>query len=124
MKNPYAAYANNAVNTANKFELTLMLYEGAIKFCNQAEIAIDKNDVSEANRLIQRVQDIIRELQVTLKRDTEVANNMYALYQYIYELLVDANLKKDKAKLNEAMELIRDFRDMWKEGMEQMKKSN
>ncbi len=124
MKNPYAAYANNAVNTANKFELTLMLYEGAIKFCNQADVAIDNNDFIESNRLIQRVQDIIRELQVTLKRETKVADDMYALYQYIYELLIEANLKKDKEKLADATDLIRDFRDMWKEGMEQMKKPN
>ncbi len=124
MKNPYAAYANNAINTANKFELTLMLYEGAIKFCNQAEIAIENKDYAESNRLLQRIQDIIRELQVTLKKETDVANDMYALYQYIFELLLDANLKKDKEKLLEAKDLIRDFRDMWKEGMEQMKRPN
>ncbi len=124
MKNPYAAYANNAVNTAGKFELTLMLYEGAIKFCNQAEVAINNKNYAEANRLIQRVQDIVRELQVTLKKDTEVTRNMYSLYQYIYELLLDANIKKDLNKLAEATDLIRDFRDMWKEGMAKMRSGN
>ncbi|MFV0519387.1 MAG: flagellar export chaperone FliS [Lachnospirales bacterium] len=121
MKNPYAAYANNAINTASKFELTLMLYEGAIKFCNQAEVAIKNKNYEESNRLLQRIQDIVRELQVTLKTDTEVAKNMYSLYQYIYELLMEANIKKDINKLMEATDLIREFRDMWKEGMDKIK---
>ncbi|MFV0440154.1 MAG: flagellar export chaperone FliS [Lachnospirales bacterium] len=124
MKNPYEAYANNSIATANKFELTLMLYEGAVRFCNQSKIAIENKNYQEANRLLQRVQDIIRELQITLVRETEVAENMYSLYEYIYSLLIEANMRKDIEKLNEATELIRGFRDMWKDGMKSMKNTN
>ncbi len=119
MKNPYAAYNNNSITTASKFELTLMLYEGAIKFGNQALIAMEKEDYVESNRLIQKVQDIVREFQVTLDKKYEVATNMYALYDYIYSILLESNMKKDKEKLTEAIDLLREFRDMWKEGMKQ-----
>lgn len=117
MRNPYSAYTDNSIQTASQNELTLMLYEGAIKFGNQALIALERKDYVEANRLNQRVQDIVRELQITLNRKTEIAENMYALYDYIYRLLVESNMAKDEQKLTEAIDLLREFRDMWKEAM-------
>ena len=61
----YAAYANNKVNTASPAELTLMLYEGAIKFCNIAQIAIEKGDVMKAHTNIKKAENIIDEFQAT-----------------------------------------------------------
>lgn len=63
MNNPYAKYKSNSISTATPEELTLMLYNGAIKFCNQAAVALEKKDYMKSNKLIQRVQDIIREFQ-------------------------------------------------------------
>ena len=62
----YAAYANNKVNTASPAELTLMLYEGAIKFCNIAQTAIEKGDVMKAHTNIKKAENIIDEFQATL----------------------------------------------------------
>jgi flagellar protein FliS len=115
--NPYAKYASNNINSASKEELTLMLYEGALKFTNQAIIAIEGNDFNKANDLILRVEDIIREFQVTLDHNYEISQNLDALYDYMYRLLVDANVSKELEPLNEVKEYLRQFRDSWKEAM-------
>ncbi len=117
--NPYDKYRQNQVMSATKEDLTLMLYEGALKFANQALKAIEDKNVDQANVLIQKVCDIIREFQITLNRDMEISKNFDQLYDYIYGLLMEANMKKDAAKLAEARDLIREFRDMWKEAMHQ-----
>lgn len=115
--NPYAKLKNDAVYTATPEELTLMLYNGAIKFGNQAVIAIEKKDYMKANELIQRVKNIIREFQMTLKPEYEISGQLDALYDYIFRCLTDANMKKDIVVLNEAIDLIRQMRDTWKEAM-------
>ncbi|MCL2356660.1 MAG: flagellar export chaperone FliS [Defluviitaleaceae bacterium] len=105
------------VETASKEELTLMLYEGGIKFLNQAVIAVEKNDVVKANNLIQRVEDIVREFQITLNHDYEVSKHLNLLYDYMYNRLVEANLQKDVEILNEVLGMFREMRDTWKEAM-------
>lgn len=115
--NPYAKYQSNAINTATPEELTLMLYNGALKFCNQAMAALEHKDYMKTNRLIQKVEDIIREFQITLKPEYEISEQLNALYDYIYRTLVKANINKDMALLNEATDLIRNMRDTWKDAM-------
>ncbi len=116
-QNPYASYANNAIYTASKEELTLMLYEGALKFTNQAIAAIEAKDVARGSELIIRVEDIIREFQVTLDRKYDISQNLDDLYDYMYRRLVEANMKKDVAILTEVRDMLREFRDMWKDAM-------
>ena len=53
----YAQYNNSKVLTASPAELTLMLYDGAIKFCNIAEMAVEKSDVPKAHENIRKVQN-------------------------------------------------------------------
>ena len=115
--NPYAKYKTNAVNTATPEELSLMLYNGALKFCNQAAYAIERKDFIKANTLIQRVEDIIREFQITLKKEYEISEQLNVMYDYIYGRLAEANIKKDLDILTEATDLIRNMRDTWKEAM-------
>jgi flagellar protein FliS len=115
--NPYNRMLETKVMTATKEELTLMLYDGALKFCNQAIIAIEKKEPSKAHSLIVRVEDIIREFQITLNRDYDISAQLDTLYDYIYRRLVDANVQKSIDILSEVRDLIRDFRDMWKEAM-------
>lgn len=116
-QNPYSKLKENNVYTASKEELTLMLYEGALKFSNQAIVAIENKEVSKANDLIKRVQDIISELRFTLNKKYEISKELDNMYEYISRRLIDANLKKDKVVLEEVRDLIRDFRDTWKEAM-------
>lgn len=113
--NPYAKIKENSINTATPEELTLMLYNGAVKFTNQALIALEKNDYSSANKFIQKTKDIVREFQLTLNMDYDISHQLYASYDYMYRRLTEANIKKDAEILNEVLEYLRLFRDTWKE---------
>jgi flagellar secretion chaperone FliS len=115
--NPAAAYLNNKINTATPAELTLMLYDGSIKFCNIAIMAVDNQDFDKANTNIIKAENIIQELRSTLDFTYEISNNLKAMYDYIYTRLVQANIKKEKEILEEVLEYLRDLRDAWKEAM-------
>ena len=106
-----AAYQGIKVNTASPAELTLMLYEGAIKFCNKAIYAIEDKNISKANENLLKAQKIIMEFRGTLDFKYPVAKDFELIYDYIYRRLVEANIKKD------ALKYIRDMRDTWKEVM-------
>lgn len=113
----YAAYANSKVMTASPAELTLMLYEGAIKFCNIAIRGIEENDVQKAHTNIVKVENIISEFQATLNHKYPVAKDFDEVYKYLKERLVEANVKKEKEILEEVLEHLRTMRDTWKEVM-------
>jgi len=115
--NPYDKYRNSVVFTASKEELTLMLYDGALKFCNQAIQAVENKEIERSNELIVKVENIIREFQLTLNRDYEVSQYLDAMYAYLYERLIDANMKKDAAILMEVRGFLRELRDTWKDAM-------
>lgn len=117
VKNAAQAYGARKVETASPAELTLMLYEGAIKFCNIAMGAIENKDYEKANINIQKARNIIVELQTTLDHKYKVAEDFDIIYDYIFRKLVDANVKKDTEILEEALNQIRDMRDAWKEIM-------
>lgn len=117
-KNGYAAYANNKVMTASKGELTLMLYDGAIKFCNLAITAIEERDIQNAHTNILKVERIIEEFQATLNYKYPVAQDFNNVYKYLHEQLLQANLKKDKNILEKnVLPHLRTMRDTWKEVM-------
>lgn len=119
--NPMAAYGTNKVTTATPAELTLMLYEGAIKFCNIAQMALEKNDYEKAHINIQKARNIIVELQTTLNFDYEVAKDFDVIYTFIFDKLVAANVQKDAAILDEVLVQLRDLRDIWKQVMKATK---
>lgn len=110
-------YNRNKILTASPAELTLLLYEGAIKFCNIALMAIEKNDYEKAHNNIKKAEAIIEEFKATLNHKYSVAEDFDKIYDYIYALLVDANLSKDADILNRALDEIRGMRDTWKEIM-------
>lgn len=117
-KNGYAAYANNKVMTASKGELTLMLYDGAIKFCNLAITAIEERDIQSAHTNILKVERIIEEFQATLNYKYPVAQDFNNVYKYLHDQLMQANFKKDKSILEKnVLPHLRTMRDTWKEVM-------
>ena len=121
--NPYAAYQNNAVTTANPQELTLMLYDGALKFMRLAKLAIDQGNPDLKNVNIQKTQAIFRELRLTLNKDIAVSANLDSLYDYMWRRLVDANVKNDTTILDEVLDFTTELRDTWKEAMKLAKQS-
>ena len=117
--NGYAAYANSKVMTASPAELTLMLYDGAIKFCNIAIKAIEEKDIEKAHNNIVKVENIIEEFQATLNHKYKVAEDFDNVYRYLLERLLQANIKKDKDILEEVLKHLRTMRDTWKEVMKE-----
>ena len=116
-QNPYAQYKNSKILTASPAELTLMLYEGAIKFCNIAIMGIAQNDVEKTHNNIVKVQRIIDEFRATLDHKYPVSEDFDRVYVYILQRLFEANVKKDKEILEEVLEHLRSMRDTWKEVM-------
>lgn len=119
LPNAYAAYNNNKVMTASPAELTLMLYDGAIKFCNMAIQGIENKDIEKAHNNIRKVERIIQEFQITLDHKYPVAQDFDNVYNYILSRLRDANLKKDKEIMEEVLKHLRTMRDTWKTVMQQ-----
>ena len=113
----YEKYNNSKVLTASPGELTLMLYEGAIRFCNSAIMGIEQKDVEKAHVNIVKVQRIIEEFRSTLDRRYPVAADFDRVYVYLLRRLLEGNLKKDKAILEEVNMHLRSMRDTWKEVM-------
>lgn len=113
----YAAYGNSKILTASPAELTLMLYDGAIKFVNIAIAATEKKDVEKAHNNIMKAENIIIEFQSTLDHKYPVAKDFDTVYTYLLQRLRDANLKKDKEILEEVLGHLRTMRDTWKEVM-------
>ncbi len=119
--NAAMAYKNNSIQTASPAELTLMLYEGAVKFCNIALGALEKHDLMKANDNIIKAEKIIIEFRATLDFKYPVAKDFDIVYDFIYRQLVEANIKKDAETLQIALKYIREMRDTWKEVMKRNK---
>ena len=117
LPNAYAQYSNNKVLTASPAELVLMQYDGAIKFCNIALVAIDAKDIPKAHTNIIKAQKIIDHLRITLDMSYPVAQDFDNIYAYVAKRLVEANVSKDKEILEEVCTHLRSVRDTWKEVM-------
>ena len=117
LTNGYAQYNNSKVMTASPAELTLMLYEGAIRFCNMAINGIEQKDIEKSHNNIVKAENIIDYLQATLDMKYPVAEHFNDIYNYLQQRLVQANLKKDVEILQEVCEHIRSVRDTGKEVM-------
>ncbi len=113
----YSAYANNKITTASQADLVLMLYEGAIKFCNIAIMAVENKEIEKAHNNIMKVQNIILEFQSTLDYKYATAKDFNEVYAYLLHRLREANIKKDKEILEEVLIHLRTMRDTWKEVM-------
>jgi len=115
--NPYNLYKNQSILLAPPEELTLMLYNGCIKFIRQAQAFIDSNNISGANTCIIRAQDIILELLATLDMSYPVSGSLSQLYNYINRRLIDANIEKNTGILEEVLNLVTELRDTWAEAV-------
>jgi flagellar protein FliS len=117
INNPYAQYKQNMAMTAPPQELTLMLYDGAIKFIKQAIMYTQEKKYDKASHFNVRAQDIISELNTTLDMQYEISHNLRSLYDYMMRRLVEANIKKDANILDEVLGFVTELRDTWKEAM-------
>jgi flagellar protein FliS len=115
VNNPYQAYQQSSLNTASPGELTLMLYNGCLKFIHQAKVAMLAKNIEEKNTNLIKAQKIIQEFMVTLNMDVPMSKDLMAMYDYLYRRLVEANTKNDTAILDEVSGFVTEYRDTWKQ---------
>ena len=113
--NAYNAYKQNSVTTASPGELTLMLYNGCIKFIVKAKHAVEAKNIEERNYNIQRAQAIVSEFIATLDMKQDISKQMLPLYEYMNRRLSEANIKNSVEILSEVEGLVTELRDTWKE---------
>ncbi|UNC93823.1 flagellar export chaperone FliS [Candidatus Contubernalis alkaliaceticus] len=118
LANPYQKYQHNQVETSTPGKLLLMLYNGALKFIREARKAAEEKNIEKVNNKIGRAQDIIFELMSSLNFEQgKIAENLYALYDYMNQRLIEANIKKDDKILAEVEGMLESLRDTWKEAI-------
>lgn len=112
----YAAYRLNHIQTQPQEKLVPMLYEGAMRFIRQAQEALAAGRYDRTSDYLCRAQDILSELMATLNPEAgEVARNLAALYAFMHDHLVQANIKKDAKMMQEVERLLAELRDAWEE---------
>lgn len=112
----YRHYATTQAQTADRGELVVMLYEGALKFLSRAVAALQAGNLEEAHNSLVRCQDIVAELMGSLNMEAgEIAFNLLRIYEYMHRRLVDANLGKDERAVREVAGLLRDLLPAWQE---------
>ncbi len=121
---PADTYLKNKVMTASPEQLRLMLYDGAMKFCRQAQHATVQNDCEGMYHALLRAQKIVLELMNSLNHevDPDLCDKMTALYSYIYRRLVDASLERDDQVIGECLNLIEYERQTWMMLMDKLQK--
>lgn len=121
LPNAYAQYNTSKILTASPGELTLLLYEGAIKFGNIAILKMEQKDIQGAHNNIVRVEKIIDYLRETLDMKYPVAQDFENIYVYLSRRLLETEISKDPKDMEEIVMHLRSVRDNWKEVM---KKAN
>ena len=111
------AYQRTQVLTARPETLQLMLYEGAVRFVEEARLALAANDRETACLRLERARLIVLYLAECLRPDAapELCARMASAYQFIFGRLVDAGLTASQTSLDEALECLRFLRDTWAE---------
>lgn len=121
--NGYNIYKNNSVNYASKEQLLLMLVEGAVKFAKIGRQAIIDKDIKKAHDSLTRTQDIFTELMISLDRTKgDWTNDLYNVYGFIKDKLVQANMTKKLEVIDEVIPLIEDINTLWQDVYKEAKK--
>lgn len=117
-------YLRTKVMTATPEQLQLMLYDGALRFGEQARLALQEKRFEDSYKLISKVQKIIAELSVTLKHDVapEMCSKLAALYTFVYRKLIEANIEHQLAPMDEALNILRYQRETWAMLLDQLGK--
>ena len=119
MKNPYAQYQDVTVVGKDQLELTIMLYDGAIAFLHQARHHIDNNNIEQSHDFLTKAKRIVTylisttDLQNIPPDGRELATNLLRLYAFCYERIGTANLTKDAAEVDNAINVLNTLREGW-----------
>lgn len=112
-------YKKNQIETASPEEILIMLYEGAIRFLLLSKKAVNEKNLEKSNANLIKAQQIIREFMNSLDMEIggEMAVNLYRLYEYLHYRLVQANIKKDIAMIDEVLDHLRSLKATWEEAI-------
>ena len=113
INSPYDKYRQSSVKTSTPAQLVLMLYDGAIRFIRAGLDGLKRDDLEKTNINLGKAQTIVSELMSTLDNNYEVSKNLYSLYEYTNFLLVEANIRKDTTKAEEAVGYLIELRETW-----------
>lgn len=122
--NPYLKqYQQTQINTASKEQILLMLYDGAVRFLNQAKVGFAEKNIEKIHNNIVKVQNILTEFEASLDMENggEFANNLFALYEFMSRQLSEANIKKNEAALDIVLKHMTELRDTWREAVKKFK---
>jgi flagellar secretion chaperone FliS len=117
-KDPHQQYQLSQIETASPGKLLIMLYDGAIRFAMQAEVAMNEKRYEEAHRFIIRTEDILTELMASLNMEAgDVSKNLYRIYEYLNWRLIQANIKRNAEMIQEVQKHLRELREAWVEAV-------
>jgi len=113
------AYKNQQVMTSSPEQLTLLLYNGALRFLTESILAMELGEIQKAHNANMRVQAIVREFVLTLDMSYELTKTWAQLYEYTEYCLIQGNIKKDVEQLHQAKSMLEDMREAWVGAMKQ-----
>ncbi|MGI6485467.1 MAG: flagellar export chaperone FliS [Tepidanaerobacteraceae bacterium] len=123
MMNAYQQYKMNSVMLASPEKLLIMMYDGIIRFIEAAKESLRKKDIKGAHKNILRAQDLVTELNMSLDMEHEVSMGLSRIYDFLHSRLVDANIKKDIAILEEIEPIVKEMKETWLEAISNKKES-
>lgn len=112
-------YKTQQILTSSPQQLTLLLYNGALKFLNESILAMEQGDKEKSNNANLRVQAIVSEFILTLDMNYEISTTWAQLYEYVEYCLIQGNIKQDINLLQQAKEVLQELRDAWAGAMKQ-----
>ncbi|MBS4759086.1 MAG: flagellar export chaperone FliS [Clostridium sp.] len=122
--NPYLKqYKQTQIDTAPKEQILLMLYDGAVRFLNQAKVGFAEKDIEKIHNNIIKTQDIITEFQSSLDMENggDFAKSLFSLYEYLNNRLFQSNMQKREDYLDEVIKHVTELRNTWREAVRKFK---
>ncbi len=115
MTNPYQAYKQQSVMTMTPGQMLVLVFDELIKQLSFSRLAFEKNDIQEINRSLQKSQHILNELKASLNFEYDISNNLNDIYNYFIRVIMNANIKKDSADLEDILQMVTELRDSFSE---------
>lgn len=113
------AYRQTSVKTASQGKIIVMLYDEALRQIDSAIHLLDgkSKQLDQVNNAIVKAQDVVTELMVSLDMENggEIAQNLFRLYLFFNQQLMEGNIKKEASPLIQVRRLMGELRDAWKQ---------
>lgn len=99
--------------TASPIDLVIMLYDGCIKNLKLAKISLEEKDMEQLNKHMQKAQDIITELVMSLNLNYDIAKQLMSLYEYMLLEMIRFFSDRDVSRLLPVIDMLSELRDTW-----------